>query len=75
MGRENEYITLHDYFGESKSTVSPEVNNFLMKNKKATLKEEIKIPELSMRQICERYFLRHVDFLVVDVEGYGYKVL
>ena len=46
-----------------------------MKKKKADLKGEIKIPELSMRQICDRYFQRKVNFLSLDIEGYEYKAL
>ncbi len=37
--------------------------------------EEIKVPSMSMKQLCNRYFHRKPLFINLDIEGYGSKAL
>lgn len=36
---------------------------------------EIKVPSITLKQICERYYYRKPIFMNLDIEGYGSKAL
>ena len=69
VGKQNKFATLYDYeFDTSTATVSEEVNDFVINERgKPAAKHQVTIPELSMKQICERYFLRKVNYFTLDV--------
>lgn len=37
--------------------------------------QEMKVPSLTLKQICERYYYRKPIFMNLDVEGFGGRVL
>jgi len=37
--------------------------------------QEVKIPSISMKKLCERFFFRRPIFLNLDIEGYGSMAL
>ena len=77
VGKKDEFATLYEYdFDSSFSTISKEVNEYLInEEKKKPASQEVTIAELSLKQVCERYFLRKVNYFTLDIEGYGAQVL
>ena len=66
-------VTLYLNARPGRSTLSKEVKD--TRGTKHKFEKEIKVPGLSLKEICERYFLRKVNLLIVDVEGFGGQVL
>ena len=56
------------------STISKDVKENKNSQRKPFYKE-VMVPGLSMKEICERYFMKKVDFFTLDVEGVGGMVL
>ena len=36
---------------------------------------EIKVPSMSIKQLCERFYFRKPTFMNLDIEGYGGRAL
>ena len=67
-------VTLYVNTRPGRSTISKEVKDD-GGSPNAKFVEEVKVPGLSLKEICERNFLRKVNFLTIDVEGVGVQVL
>jgi hypothetical protein len=48
--------------------VNPKVKDFAVK---LNVTKEVKVPSLSMKQLCERFYPHRPLFLTLDIEGNG----
>ena len=75
MGEEGKFLTLFEMDNDSTATVVQKVKQFQIDQKQRKVVEEINVPSMSMKQLCERFFQKKPLFLSLDVEGYDAKVL
>ena len=73
-GVEDEMVKLYINKIPGRSTISKDVKEEKDLPKQPFIKE-VMVPGLSMKEICERYFMKKVDFFTLDVEGVGGMVL
>ncbi len=57
--------TLYEFKRGGRATISQKVKD----QKKDVSIGSLIVPQLSMKQICERYFFKKVNFFTIDVEG------
>lgn len=73
IGDNDTFTILYELTEDSSSKISKEVKEFVSGYK--PVREEILVPSLSLKQVCERYFYRRPILMNLDVEGVGSKVL
>lgn len=67
------FVTLYNLAEDSSSTVSVKVKDKVEGYKPVT--EEVKIPSISMKELCKRFYYRQPLFLTLDIEGLGAQAL
>ena len=65
-GVDNEMVTLYVNKRPGRSTINKNVADKGF-SEKAPLVSEVKVPGKTMKEICERHFLRKVNFFTLDV--------
>ena len=75
VGKADEMATLYDFPGEGLATLEPTIKDYRAKNQKQTVTNKTIVPQLSMKQICERYFVKKPNVLNLDIEGLGARAL
>ena len=75
VGKADEMATLYDFPGEGLATLEPAIKDYRQDKQKQVVTKKTIVPQLSMKQICERYFVKKPNVLNLDIEGLGARAL
>ena len=67
--------TLYEFNMPGQSTINPNVAEYKESETKSFKKGETIVPQMSMKQLCERFITKKVNFFNLDIEGMGPTVL
>jgi FkbM family methyltransferase len=73
LGRESGELTLHDFSPLGVSTVDPAIAAEM--RERGFPGREVRVPVVTLAQVCRDHGVREIDFLKIDVEGHETEVI